>query len=513
VTITAQLADQPGIAGQLDLAGGWRDAWRHEMRDAHGRWTRVPGESGEAYGGQFSDQILKYHKWAHGADKQELNLASASLDAGDHEAAVAHLREAARLARANGYGNAASDYQVLAARIEQAHGENAQVHAAVHAFTGKAAGAVPGLLGGGHEAWNGDVDISTFDANPTLLAQINWNGKIDYRDTVAKSIQAALADPHATVADPSAFSVTLHELIHGVIPDGETYPQHMGAYQDKNNAMIEEGFTELGTVHHMPEFLDAMGIGDRPTNVLAATKQGTLAEKLDPADTARAVAEIGNVLDGLPPDDRDDRVRNRLNAARRMIRSGDVTSATNYLAQAMARVKHPESQAALRKLAMDVGGIEGESLHATMAEYAKRLQDPERVEKGNAWGHYPQQTKAAQEWTRQIAMSEAAFGPPGKLKAEAITGGKGPLFAARMREIADEINQQGPAGKTKAMAQQVMRSIGTADTQTDAGRLSELVADTIRKNWQMGSATAAYFEAARIARQWAPAIPAQVSLE
>ena len=27
------------ITGQVDLAGGWRDAWRHEHRGAHGRWT------------------------------------------------------------------------------------------------------------------------------------------------------------------------------------------------------------------------------------------------------------------------------------------------------------------------------------------------------------------------------------------------------------------------------------------------------------------------------------------
>ena len=34
----------------------------------------VPGESGEEYAGQFSDQILEYHKLAHGGAKQELNL-------------------------------------------------------------------------------------------------------------------------------------------------------------------------------------------------------------------------------------------------------------------------------------------------------------------------------------------------------------------------------------------------------------------------------------------------------
>ncbi len=485
------------------------------MRDAHGRWTRTPGESGEAFGGQHSDQILEYHRYAHGAAKQELNLASASLDAGDHKAAVAHLREAARLARANGYGNAASDYTILAARIEQAHGENAQVHAAVHAFTAKAAPAVPKLLGGGHEAWNGEVDLATFDSQPYLLAQINWNGKIDYRDTVAKSIQAALADPHATVTDPSAFSVTLHELIHGTIPEGERYQMHTGAYQDKNTAMIEEGFTELGTVHHMPEFTKAMGIGNRPTMIVAAGKGGHLIDNPEWVKSQRALSQLLRqereklLSDGRPPQqqaarkvdtaisDLEDRIPDT---------TGDVLDELRHLGDPAVYKDAEKIAAELDKLLAT-----SESKHATMAEYAKRLQDPERVTSGNAWGHYPQQTKAAQEWTRQIAMSEAAFGPPGKLKAEAVSGGKGPLFQARMRELADEVNRLGPAGKTRAMARQVMASIGTPDTETDAGRLSELVADTIRKNWQMGSATAAYFEAARIARQWAPAITGQVA--
>ena len=281
----------------------------------------------------------------------------------------------------------------------------------MQAFTAKAAPAVPGLLGGGHEAWNGQVDLATFDSKPALLAQIGWDGKIDIRDTVAKDIQTALADGHATVQNPASFSVALHELIHGTIPEGETYPQHMSAYQDKNTAMIEEGFTELGTVHHMPGFLDKMGIGDAPTAVLAMTSQGTLAEKLDPARVRALARKIDGLQAHLPPEDSTDQVTNRLNAAKRLLKSGDITSATNYLAQAMSRTKNPESQASLRALAMDVGDIPGESLHATMSEYAKRLQDPERVAKGNAWGHYPDQTRAAQQWVRMVAMEESATCP------------------------------------------------------------------------------------------------------
>ena len=145
-------------------------------------------------------------------------MASAVADAARHEAAVAHLREAAT-AGPGGW------VQQCGQRLHGpcgpdragASGEHAQVHEAVHAFTGKAAVVVPGLLGGGKEDWNGQVDLTSFDGKPYVLAEIDWHGRISIRDTVAKSIQAALADPQATVQDPSAFSVVLHELVHGVI--------------------------------------------------------------------------------------------------------------------------------------------------------------------------------------------------------------------------------------------------------------------------------------------------------
>lgn len=51
VTITgldvSEEPDPPALAstvsGQLDLAGGWRDAWEHERRGRHGEWSRTGG--------------------------------------------------------------------------------------------------------------------------------------------------------------------------------------------------------------------------------------------------------------------------------------------------------------------------------------------------------------------------------------------------------------------------------------------------------------------------------------
>ena len=82
----------------------------------------------------------------------------------------------------------------------------------------------PACSAAGKKMWNGQVDLTSFDGKPYVLAEIDWHGRISIRDTVAKSIQAALADPQATVQDPSAFSVVLHELVHGVI-GGQTAQQ------------------------------------------------------------------------------------------------------------------------------------------------------------------------------------------------------------------------------------------------------------------------------------------------
>ena len=53
----------------------------------------------------------------------------------------------------------------------------------------------------------------------------------------------------------------------------------------------------------------------------------------------------------------------------------------------------------------------------------------------------------------------------------------------RVRELADEINRQGPAGKLRALVRQVMRAAGAQDQETAAGRLSELLAIQIKGSW------------------------------
>ena len=493
ITLSRELLNIPGTMIRYPVTElSWQDAWMHEPRDAHGRWSRTPGEavpSAEAYPGQHQDAILREWRKAENPDvKQHLNLASAALDAGKPITAAFQLRLAGGVARKAGDAETANRLRDLAAQITGDDERKAADEAAARDLTAKAAVAVPGLLGGGKMEWNGQVDVfppgSHDKENFHTLAFIDWNGKISMDAGEAAKIRDALAEPGKPVRDPAAFSVTLHELIHGtvggqreedakawaalnpwvqgvaeafteldkrnvsagrtptlhgldevyrenptlaphhvewaaeqglikkesgssgvydtdtgeyrqlppkwmltakaraMIPPEERYNAHQRAYQDKRNADIEEGFTELGTVHHMPEFADAVGIGGRETNILAADREG----------------------------------------------------------------------------------------HATVAEYARRLQDPQRIEEGNAWGHYGWQTAAAQRWVRAMAKAEGK--KPG-----------GKPFQRRVVELSDEINREGAAGKVPAMVRQVMRAAKKADAYTDAGLLSDMIADTIRRKW------------------------------
>lgn len=549
------------------------DAWLHEMRDAHGRWTRTPGAgvAAEGYPGQDSDMVRA--EWRDASDpeiKDHLNKASALLDAGKPITAAFHIREAARIYRKNGDAGKASDLQILAARITGDDERRQSGQQAAQDFTAKASTEVPGLLGGGKLEWNGKVDVFAPGEHDRegfhTLAFIDWDGKISMDADEAAKIRDALDHPDKPVADPAAFSVALHELIHGtiggqtaqqradwdklntwdqgvleafreldkhnasagatptlhsladvqrensmlsqmhidnlvkdglivkgsgggrwsesggytenppewmltsraqaMIPPDEPYNAHQRAYQDKRNADIEEGFTELGTVHHMPEFAERVGIGDRETNFTTDVPAG----KPDKRQIAQAITQI----EGIKSFDLPIQVNQRLDSAISALGSGDTNSAVSYISQALLRIKDPEVKKRLMDAVQAASLISDEPRHATVAEYARRLQDPQRVEDGGAWGHYGWQTAAAQRWVRAIA------------KAEGRKPGSKP-FQKRVTELSDEINREGAAGKVPAMVRQAMRAAKATDTYTDAGLLSDMMADGIRKHWEAGN--------------------------
>jgi len=211
-------------------------------------------------------------------------------------------------------------------------------------FADRAAKIVPGLLGGGHQAWDGKVEV--YDPKyQGFAAALQWDGVMAFGGELAAGMQQDAAG-HGPVRDPGAYLTVLHELIHGTVPEGQSYSGGMQDYEDPVVTTVEEGFTELGAIHHAPEFFAKMGIGGR---------------------------------------------------------------------------------------AAPGGG--------TMADRARQLADPGRIASGDSWGHYGWETAAAQGWATAAAAAE----------------GKG---QDRARELADEINREGPQGKMAALARQAIRAAG-----------------------------------------------------
>ena len=151
-------------------------------------------------------------------------------------------------------------------------------HAAT-SFAARGGSLAPALLGGGHQSWNGTVRLFDAADEPQHSAELAWDGTMGLQ----RELAAKMAADHAgtgPIADPQPYVTVLHELFHGTVPPGQTHAMHRRAYGDPANASIEEGFDELGTVQHAPEFFRAMGIGDRLTPILAASgdRKATMAE-------------------------------------------------------------------------------------------------------------------------------------------------------------------------------------------------------------------------------------------
>ena len=141
----------------------------------------------------------------------------------------------------------------------------------------------------------------------------------------------------------------------------------------------------------------------------------------------------------------------------------------------MTHLGDPGAQKMAEQLAATLDKVTStpESKHATMSEYAKRLRDPARIAKGNAWGHYGWQTAAAQSWVQDAAKAE----------------GKGPK-SPRVRDLADEINREGVGGKVPAMTRQVIRAAGGNPDDSGWERPSLALGNLIKEQWPQGPAEA-----------------------
>lgn len=456
------------ISEQIELAGGWRDAWRTELRGPHGEWVRGTGITGQLTEGvrqnsnpialsQIAARVDAESRAAKHTDvSQALDRVGDTLheakgswpdDKPDLNQAWKELRLASRLAHSHGDHADADRYDALASAIVAAReggvyhpngpppDKAGQLKLAAKAFVQQAAPEV-GKIYGGPEKWNGQVALVSQEDRPDMLGEMSWTGGMTLRDSVAKSM---IADRAGTgpVRDPDAFVVTLHELTHGVVSHG-TYFQQADAYQDPRTAAIEEGFTQLGTTQHAAEFFSAMGIGDRPTHIMSMDPGTRVKLSLSDRKALREAFTEAHSLEADTP-----LVLNRLDHASTAAEKGDLDTAISMVDNAFQSASDVEVKVQLRQLQKALHSVADDygvsTRHDSMAEYARRQATPERIRQGQ-WGHYAEATAEAQRWVEQIAAAE------------------GQKTAARMTELSDEINREGPRDKIHVMAEQIARA-------------------------------------------------------
>lgn len=327
-----------------------------------------------------------------------------------------------------------------------------------------------------------DKDNPSGGAVPTLhtLADARERDSGISQDTIDDLVRRGLLARSATTSStwnpqtgqstPPVHSWRLTAAGRDVLPvAAQTHDMHKDAYRDPQNAAIEEGFTELGTVHHAPEFLAQMGVGDQETGMISVTAAGHPREAFDKADLAARKDEIAKLAAQANETASVSAEFQLRLAAREMGKAApDVGSVIDHLSKAHLAAKGEALKAGIWQSMSALNLAPSKLRQATVTEYAKRLRDPDRIAKGDAWGHYGWQTAAAQQWVLDAAKAE------GK-------GKKSP----RVRELADEINREGVGGKAPAMARQVIRAAG-ADPDKLQGAPFEALVKRIRYNWAQG---------------------------
>lgn len=398
----------------------WRDAWLHEMRDSHGRWTRDPGA-----------------------------------------VAAAVTRLAA-----------------------PATGKSVTPSAAVRKFVQAADDGVPGMFGP-HEtlAWDGKPpSVYRDSAHPDWSAFVDFHGHMNISSSTAKGIRDGLAGT-GPVADPDAFMVPLHELIHLVVPAGHERGMHDAmAYVTPGGQAIEEGFTELSATHHAAEFFGQLGIGDRGTPFVATDEAGHIKVSPEYGRKAGALAdalesEATEIMNGKYPGI-NSADRFELPSAMRQLadaaRYGTLTRAGAWQASDLLAVKSDPGYT--RRAGELVGQVADlmatpDSGHHTMASWAAEMDKPERIKNGQSWGHYAPWTKKAQEWTEHIASQLGQTGPDAA------------------RKLSDQVSAVATADKTRIMAEQLLVAKGLHNlSREDTARILKSAQEQILASW--GSSTA-----------------------
>lgn len=454
--------------------------------------------------------------------RNHLVLAMRAAEAGDTATAAKELRAAHRSAGSDAARRSIEEAQAELGRPAADAGAPVPggfaSQVAARDFMKKAAVVMPSVFPGTALDWDGKAPtVYPDEDHPEFLAYVDWDEHVNLNASTADGIRDALAG-NGPVESPAAFSVVLHELDHVAIPPGENRVTNgdMDAYQQRANQAIEEGFTELATVHHAAEFFDKLGIGDRPTLIASPSVNG--APQLDPQWEKKARAHV-KALRALAAAVRKHGSQPYEQAARHLESDAedlaqvpeDIMRYAVDPGRGLAEVQHlGDSGFAKRSLALQREGRElavaPAYRHQTMSEYARTLDTPQRIADGMAWGHYGGWTAAAQAWTQQVAGGDDA----------------------KARQLADEVNAAGVAEKVRVMARQAMTATGlTREKMGDAayGSVQEAVSQRILSDWSgsdAASGTATAQNAARAAQdaaehagyrewkvQWGDLTPAQ----
>lgn len=309
--------------------------------------------------------------------------------------------------------------------------------------------------------------------------------------------------PDQTYNGKAAYGLT--QLAYATRASGATdTSQHQKAYQRYRVSRAEEGFTELGTNYHMPQWMDAAGISGKPTTTMDVVNPQAFAAKFSKQalyDNQQTLQDLEREAGNVPGGPGTMTAYTALsNAKWAMFAPGspdtEVIATSLATAAAALQPSYPALSARIYGYMHTLNVDPADVRNLTMREYAEQIAShPARISSGG-WGHYKWETNAAQAWVNGVARFEG-LDPD-------YPGGPG---VARAVELSDEVNREGAAGKFPAMARQIMRAMGVpADAQiTATGPLVERLAKAIENDWPVDateSPQAVMIAAQELINQW-----------
>jgi ParB/Sulfiredoxin domain len=342
------------------------------------------------------------------------------------------------------------------------------------------------LYGTIRHRFNGKVSV---EERPKFAGIMYWNGRMGLDGRSARDIADAFHPDPTRRANPYGVQVLFHEETHSAGFSGLILAENRDYVTGSGQAQ-EEGFTELGAWLRFGEFIDAAGIGDRPTPFPVGGGDVPDRNRIEEEISGRLLNTSRLLNDAirlqLIPDDK----------AARLVPVIDQLTVTRQLWKARA----PQGDAALEqaiRMLNDAGEFNAAQALAryrtqlntmqpaeyeTFAQYAKRAVTWDRID---GYVSYQGWTATAQAWCETIAQAEAGMAGDHSGTPESRW--------PRVKQVAAEINaQSGGILKRQVMAKQLLAALGFPDEVIETGRgtsrrwqgrLSVLVAGWINDGW------------------------------